>query len=343
MFNNTSILITGGTGSFGKHFIKQVLKSHNPKRLIVYSRDEQKQFDFGNELKSKLTKNQFDKMRFFIGDVRDLSRLELALQNVDFLVHAAALKIVMAAEYNPIECIKTNIIGAQNIISASLKCNVKKIIALSSDKATSPVNLYGATKLVSDKLFISANNIVGSNKSQFSVVRYGNVMGSRGSVIPFFINLMKNDNKFLPITHKSMTRFFITLDEGVDFVTKSFQRMQGGELFIPKIPSLYITDLASAIAPNLKQKIIGIREGEKIHEQMISSDESQLAIEYKDHFMIKPSIKFTGPKINYLKNKLGEKGKYVKENFCYDSHSNKDFLNIKQIKLYLKKFINDSL
>ena len=255
MFDKSTILVTGGTGSFGSLFIRRILENYKPKKVIVFSRDELKQYEMEKDLNHK-------KLRFFLGDVRDLQRLEIAMKNVDFVVHAAALKHVPAAEYNPVEFVKTNVNGAENIIYAAMKNKVKKVIALSTDKAANPINLYGATKLVSDKLFVSANNFLGSDETRFSVVRYGNVVGSRGSIVPYFKKLISEKSSFLPITDKRMTRFWITLDHGVDFVLKSFQRMHGGEVFIPKIPSIQIINLAKAMAPNLKIKFIGIRPGE---------------------------------------------------------------------------------
>jgi len=325
MFNNKIILVTGGTGSFGKKFVEIVSKKFKPKKIIVFSRDELKQFEMSLKFNASF-------MRYFIGDVRDANRLKTAMQDVDFVVHAAALKQVPAAEYNPMECIKTNIHGAENVIQAALKNNVKKVIALSTDKAVNPINLYGATKLASDKLFVAANNISGNNKTIFSVVRYGNVVGSRGSVVPFFNSLIRDKQKYLPITDKEMTRFWILLSEGVTFVLKGFQRMQGGEIFVPKIPSVYITDLAKSMAPNLKQKEIGIRPGEKIHEVMVPKDDSRLTFEFKDHFVISPSIIFDNYKKDFSKNKLNELGKRVPVNFEYNSGINKIFLNISQIK-----------
>tara|TARA_Y100000816_G_C26078608_1_gene568142 strand:- start:362 stop:1360 length:999 start_codon:yes stop_codon:yes gene_type:complete len=329
-FNNSKILITGGTGSFGKKFISEVLKNHKPKKVIVFSRDELKQFEMQQLYNQKC-------MRYFIGDVRDKQRMIEATSDIDFVVHAAALKQVPAAEYNPLECIKTNIYGAENVISACIQNKVKKVIALSTDKAAGPINLYGATKLASDKLFVAANNFTGPSNTIFSVVRYGNVIGSRGSVLPFFQELLKNKAKYIPITHKDMTRFWITLDQGVDFVIKNFGRMKGGEIFVPKIPSVLITDLAKAIAPNLEHKTIGIRPGEKIYETMFTSNESHLIVEFKDHYVIKPSIRITSSNVNYNNNKLGEKGKNIKQIFEYNSKSNTDFLNIKQIKKLIKK------
>jgi len=317
--NNKTILITGGTGSFGKKFVETVLKKFKPKKLIIFSRDELKQHEMSN---SKFKNSKI--LRYFIGDVRDFERLKIAFKEVDYVVHAAALKQVPTAEYNPTECIKTNIYGAENVIRASIECKVKKIIALSTDKAVNPINLYGATKLASDKLFVAANNLTGKQKTFFSVVRYGNVVGSRGSVVPLFQNLIKNKSKFLPITHKEMTRFWITLEEGVNFVTKSFDKMQGGEIFVPKIPSVKIVDLAKAMAPNLKSKIIGIRSGEKLHELLFSKEESNKIIEHNNYYEILPSIKFH----NLSKNKYKKNNK---KQFEYRSDKN-NFLTIKQIK-----------
>jgi len=323
MFNNKSILITGATGSFGKKFIAKVLEEYKPKRLIVYSRDELKQFEMQQLFNHK-------SMRYFLGDVRDKSRLLEATNGVDFVIHAAALKQVPAAEYNPSECIKTNVFGAMNVIDACIQNNVTKIIALSTDKAANPINLYGATKLASDKLFIAANNKVGSKDISFSVVRYGNVIGSRGSVIPFFKKLVANGAKSLPITNVKMTRFLISLDEGVKFVLKGFKRMQGGELFVPKLPSVKIIDLAMALAPDLKQEIIGIRPGEKLHEVMCPADDSHLTLEFDDHYVITPSITFQTPK-DYTKNKINEIGKKVPLGFEYNSGNNDIWLGKEEL------------
>jgi UDP-N-acetylglucosamine 4,6-dehydratase len=328
MFNNKSILITGGTGSFGNAFIQKIIKNYKPSRLIIYSRDEMKQ----NEMSKKFDEKKYPFFRFFLGDVRDLERLNLALRNVDYVVHAAALKQVPAAEYNPTEFIKTNIDGAKNVIQASLQNNVKKVIALSTDKACNPINLYGATKLVSDKLFISANNYVGKVKQSFSVVRYGNVIGSRGSIVPFFKKLSEDNANYFPITDSRMTRFWLSLDEGVNFVFKSFSRMMGGEIFIPIIPSIKITDLAKAINPNIKLKIIGIRPGEKLHELMFSEDDSQLIVRFKDHYVITPTIaSFGKTKNSYLINSLKERGQKISKRIVYSSDKN-DFLTVKEIK-----------
>lgn len=324
MFNNKSILITGGTGSFGKECIRILLERYQPHRLIVYSRDELKQFEMSQQFNQTV-------MRYFIGDVRDRERLTTAMRGVDFVIHAAALKQVPAAEYNPMECIKTNINGAENVIKAALDNNVEKVIALSTDKAANPVNLYGATKLVSDKLFTAANNIAGGHYTKFAVVRYGNVVGSRGSVIPFFQKLINEGAKTLPITDENMTRFWITLPQGVEFVLKSFQRMHGGEVFVPKIPSSKITDLARAVSQSADLKIIGIRPGEKLHETMCPADDSHLTLEFGDHYVIKPCINFVAP-IDYTTNNLGEVGKPVQKGFEYSSGNNPRFLSIKEIQ-----------
>tara|TARA_B100001059_G_C17831659_1_gene585072 strand:- start:3542 stop:4543 length:1002 start_codon:yes stop_codon:yes gene_type:complete len=326
MFNNKSILITGGTGSFGQKFVKTLISKYKTKKIIIFSRDELKQFDMLNDLKE-----HEDKLRFFLGDVRDFDRVNFALKNVDYVVHAAALKQVPAAEYNPSEFIKTNVLGAENIYKASLQNNVKKVVALSTDKAASPINLYGASKLMSDKIFISANNFVGSGRTRFSVVRYGNVVNSRGSVLPFFRELIKNNSKFFPITDPDMTRFFITLQQGVDFVIDSFRRMHGAEIFVPKIPSIKITDLASALDPTKKHKIIGIRPGEKIHEVMCPKEDYLNTIEFDDHFIIRPSIKIIDQKINFKINKLKEKGTSASKNFEYNSLNNSHYLSKSKI------------
>lgn len=324
MLNNKSILITGGTGSFGKFFVKAVLSKYKPKKIIVYSRDELKQFEMQQEFYG-------NEVQYFIGDVRDGARLKSAMQNIDFVVHAAALKQVPAAEYNPLECIKTNIHGAQNIIDAALECNVNKVIVLSTDKAANPINLYGATKLVSDKLFVAANNISTSTNTTFSVVRYGNVVGSRGSVIPYFKKLIENGAEYLPITDARMTRFWITLSQGVNFVLSSFARMHGGEIFVPKIPSIRTIDLAKAMAPYLPTRIVGVRPGEKLHEIMCPSDESHRTLEFSDHYVVCPTIKFEGLEIDFSRNKLGELGNPVKPSFEYNSGNNPHFLNSDEI------------
>ncbi len=324
MFNGKSILVTGGTGSFGCHFIRTLLNQYQPERLIVFSRDELKQFEMQAEFSSPA-------MRYFLGDVRDEERLSRAMRGVDLVVHAAALKQVPTAEYNPMECIRTNVLGAENVIHAAIENNVKKVVALSTDKAANPVNLYGATKLLSDKLFIAANNIVGKNPSRFAVVRYGNVMGSRGSVIPLFKKLISEQARSLPITDVRMTRFWITLTQGVNFVIQSFSRMQGGELFIPKIPSARMVDVASAMAPELDHHIIGIRPGEKLHEIMISSDNSFHTYEFDDHYVIAPATQFSISR-DYAHNASGEGGKLVTEGFHYSSDSNPHFLGVEELR-----------
>jgi UDP-N-acetylglucosamine 4,6-dehydratase len=325
MFDNKSILITGGTGSFGKRFSAYLINNFSPKKVIIYSRDELKQFEMQQEFDAPC-------MRFFIGDVRDKARLKSAMRDVDFVVHAAALKQVPAAEYNPNECIKTNINGAQNVIDAAISCDVKRVIALSTDKAANPVNLYGATKLASDKLFVAANNIAGARGPRFAVVRYGNVVGSRGSVVPFFRKLIEQGKTVLPVTHAEMTRFWITLDEGVEFVVKNFNRMQGGEIFVPKIPSIRIVDLVESISGNRNYELVGIRPGEKLHEVMVPEEMAHHSIEYDDHYVITPAIKFFDKNINYLKNKLGEKGQPVADKFEYHSGSNPHFLTVEELK-----------
>lgn len=323
MFDGKSILITGGTGSFGKVFIRELLDRYNPKRVIVYSRDELKQF----EMQQAYTD---DCMRFFIGDVRDAARLEVAMTDVDYVVHAAAMKQVPASEYNPMECIKTNVLGAQNVIDAAIRGGVRRVLALSTDKAANPINLYGATKLCSDKLFAAANNLVGRQDTQFSVVRYGNVIGSRGSVVPYFKKLIAFGAEELPITDERMTRFWITLRQGVDFVIRAFSRMKGGEIFVPKIPSAKIVDIAEALAPGLPIKIIGIRPGEKLHEVMCPADDSYLTIEFEKHYVIQPSISFKS-QIDYYRDSEGNQGKKVKDGFEYSSGNNPWFLNKDEI------------
>ncbi len=298
MFQDRSILITGGTGSFGRKFIRTLLAQHKPRRVVVFSRDELKQYEMQQEFDAPC-------MRYFLGDVRDRERLAQAVRGVDFVVHAAALKQVPAAEYNPTECIRTNVNGAENVIHAAIENGVQKVIALSTDKAASPVNLYGATKLLSDKLFVAANNITGTHQTRFAVVRYGNVVGSRGSVVPYFRKLIDDGAKDIPITDPRMTRFWITLQQGVDFVLAGFERMYGGELFVPKIPSVRIADLATAMAPNLPQRNIGIRPGEKLHELMISRDDSLHTLEFSDHYFICPSIRFIESR-DYAHNRRSE-------------------------------------
>jgi len=329
MFNDASILITGGTGSFGKQYTKTILKHYNPKRIVIYSRDELKQYEMAQTFNDP-------SMRYLIGDVRDAERLDRAMKGIDYVIHAAALKHVPVAEYNPMECIKTNIHGAQNVISSAIANNVKKVIALSTDKAANPINLYGATKLASDKLFVAANNMTGSAQTRFGVVRYGNVVGSRGSVVPFFKKLIDNGATELPITHKEMTRFWITLQQGVDFVLKNFERMHGGEIFIPKIPSIQIMDLAKAYAPDLQTNIIGIRPGEKLHEIMCPADDSHLTLEFDDHYVICPTIKFHSSNFEYSTNNIGEKGKAVPMGYEYHSGNNPHFLTVEEIREFDK-------
>jgi len=333
MFNGKSVLITGGTGSFGYAYAKTLLSRYNIKRLVVFSRDELKQYDM-----MEYFKDHTEVMRFFIGDVRDKDRLIDAMQNIDIVIHAAAIKQVPAAEYNPMECIKTNIYGAENVIQAALLNNVDMVIALSTDKAANPINLYGATKLASDKLFVAANNMTGDRKTKFSVVRYGNVVGSRGSVVPLFKKLIEQNADCFPITHDQMTRFWITLQEGVDFVIKGFERMHGGEIFIPKIPSVRIIDLAKAMGKghNIPIKIIGIRPGEKLHEIMCPADDSHLTIEFDDYFIITPSISFGNNTFNYESSKLNETGARVKQGYEYSSLNN-SFLNSEEIMHYNDK------
>ena len=324
MFNHKNILITGGTGSFGKHFTRVLLKQYQPNKVIIFSRDELKQHEMQHEFNQAC-------MRYFIGDVRDKERLKMAMRGVDYVVHAAALKQVPAAEYNPMECIKTNIHGAESVINAAIYNEVEKVIALSTDKAANPINLYGATKLASDKLFIAANNMVGRPQPRFSVVRYGNVAHSRGSVIPYFKRLIEKGETALPITHPDMTRFWISLDEGVEFVIRSFQRMQGGGIFVPKIPSMRITDLAEALTGHTNHRIVGIRPGEKLHETMCPQDDSHLTIEFNDHFIISPTILFAH-EVNYRVNALGEQGSFVPQGFEYNSGTNDDFLSVEQLQ-----------
>ncbi len=327
MFNNKNILITGGTGSFGHMFVKTILENYKPKKLIIYSRDELKQFEMQKKFVNPV-------MRYFLGDVRDKERLNQALSGVDFVVHAAALKQVPAAEYNPMECVKTNVYGAENVINACILNKVNKVIALSTDKAANPINLYGACKLASDKLFVAANNISGNDNIKFSVVRYGNVVGSRGSVVPFFKGLLAKGEKVLPITDENMTRFWITLKSGVNFVIKGFERMHGGEIFVPKIPSVKIVDLARSLNSDIKIKFIGIRPGEKIHEVMCPNDDSHLTVEFKEYYVIKPSINFSDYNIDYTLNLQNEKGVPVSRGFKYDSGSNKHFLKVNEINDY---------
>ena len=330
MFDGQTILITGGTGSFGKQYTETLLNRYKPKKIIIFSRDELKQYEMQQVYNAEC-------MRYFIGDVRDKERMMQACKGVDYIIHAAAMKQVPAAEYNPMECIKTNIDGAENVIRAAIENEVKKVIALSTDKAANPVNLYGATKLCSDKLFVAANNMVGGEVPRFAVVRYGNVVGSRGSVVPFFRKLIADGEDSLPITDNSMTRFWITLQQGVDFVIKNFSRMKGGEIFVPKIPSVTMLDLAKAIAPDMPTHEIGIRPGEKLHEKMCPKDDSYRTIEFDDHYVISPSINFHDGNMNYLSNTLAEEGKPVAQGFSYDSGTNEWFLSVDETMALLKE------
>ncbi|MEG4441126.1 UDP-N-acetylglucosamine 4,6-dehydratase (inverting) [Microcoleus sp. AT9_B5] len=328
MFNDKTILITGGTGSFGKQCVKTLLSQYQPKKIIVYSRDELKQFEMAQKFDSVL-------MRYFIGDVRDEKRLALAMREVDYVIHAAALKHIPVAEYNPMECIKTNINGADNVINVALEQGVEKVMALSTDKAVNPINLYGATKLAADKLFVAANNLAGDRKTRFSVVRYGNVLGSRGSVVPFFHKLIREGATEIPITDPRMTRFWITLNQGIDFVLKNFTRMQGGEIFVPKIPSMKMTDMAEALAPGVPHKIVGIRPGEKLHEVMCPVESSHLTLEFDDHYVIKPTIEYSYS-LDYTTNALGEQGIPVAPDFVYSSDVNQEWLTATQLLEILK-------
>jgi UDP-N-acetylglucosamine 4,6-dehydratase len=324
MFDDKSILITGGTGSFGRQYVATIVERFRPRRLIVFSRDELKQYEMAREFNQRC-------MRYFLGDVRDRERLAQAMEGVDIVIHAAALKQVPAAEYNPMECIKTNVHGAENVIHAALVNEVDKVVALSTDKAANPVNLYGATKLASDKLFVAANNIAGSRRTRFAVARYGNVVGSRGSVVPLFRQLIEERCDHLPITDERMTRFWITLQQGVDFVLKALGRMRGGEIFVPKIPSVRIVDLARAMAPSLPHRIVGIRPGEKVHEVMCPADDSHLTLAFDDHYVIRPTITFTNRGNDFSVNGLGEKGAAVAQGFEYSSGSNPHFLGREEI------------
>ena len=327
MFNDKSILITGGTGSFGQRYVQTILARFKPARVIVYSRDELKQYEM---------QQRFDApcMRYFIGDVRDPARLRQAMRGVDYVIHAAALKQVPAAEYNPMECIKTNVHGAENVIGAAIENEVHRVIALSTDKAANPINLYGATKLASDKLFVAANNMVGSSRTRFAAVRYGNVVGSRGSVVPLFERLLRDGATSLPITDPRMTRFWISLQEGVDFVLENFSRMRGGEIFVPKIPSIRMTDLAEAMAPGVNTHTIGIRPGEKLHEIMCPSDDSHLTVEFAKHFVIRPTIRFHNVETDYIEDGLGDKGTPVNQGFEYNSGNNTHFLTPAEIRQF---------
>jgi UDP-N-acetylglucosamine 4,6-dehydratase len=325
--NDKSVMVTGGTGSFGKQFVRTVIDHYAPRRLIVFSRDELKQY----EMQQTFPAEQYPFMRFFIGDVRDRDRLDLAMRDVDYVIHAAAMKQVPTAEYNPFECIRTNIFGAENIVHAALRRNVRKVIALSTDKAANPVNLYGASKLASDKIFVAANNLAGADGPRFSVVRYGNVVGSRGSVVPFFKKLAESGAEELPITDPRMTRFWITLTQGVQFVLSSMELSRGGEIFVPKIPSTTIAGLASMIGPSLGQRIVGIRPGEKLHETMIPADDSRWTLELEDRYVILASFA-AAARDAYL----NRGAKPVDEGFAYASDTNPDQLDARGLRLLLE-------
>jgi UDP-N-acetylglucosamine 4,6-dehydratase len=324
VFEGKSILVTGGAGSFGKHFVRTLLAKSAFKRLILFSRDEGKHFDMQSEFSDP-------RLRFFIGDVRDVVRLRQAMRDVDYVIHAAALKQVPAAEYNPMECIKTNVYGAENVIAAAIETGVERVIALSTDKAANPVNLYGATKLCSDKLFVAANNVAGGRRTRFAVVRYGNVVGSRGSVVPYFRKLIAEGATELPITDMRMTRFWITLTQGVEFVTAAFARMRGGEIFVPKIPSMRITDLAESIAPGMKRVEVGVRPGEKLHEVMCPGDDAHLVVEFSRHFVIRPSIRFI-ESVDYFEDAFEGRGTAAPDGFEYNSGTNPNFLSVAELR-----------
>jgi UDP-N-acetylglucosamine 4,6-dehydratase len=324
--NDKSVLVTGGTGSFGKHFVKTVIENYKPRRLVIYSRDELKQY----EMQQLFPMDQHPFMRYFIGDVRDRDRLDMALNNIDYVIHAAALKQVPTAEYNPFECIRTNVFGAENLVYAALRRNVRKVIALSTDKAANPVNLYGASKLASDKIFVAANNLAGADGTRFSVVRYGNVFGSRGSVVPFFRKLAAEGADEIPITDPRMTRFWITLTQGVNFVLSSMELSRGGEIFVPKIPSTTVTDLASSICPSLGQKIVGVRPGEKLHETMIPADDSRWTVELEDRYVILASFAAAAREAS-----LNRGAKPVPEGFAYSSDNNPEALDVRGLQAML--------
>ena len=325
--NDKTVLVTGGTGSFGKHFLKTVIANYKPKKLIVFSRDELKQF----EMQQEFGQDKYPFIRYFIGDVRDRDRLDLALRDVDYVVHAAAMKQVTTAEYNPFECIRTNVFGAENIVTAAIRCGVKRVVALSTDKAANPVNLYGASKLASDKIFVAANNLSGADGCRFSVVRYGNVFGSRGSGVPFFKKLVEDGVDSLPITDPRMTRFWITLTQGVNFVLSSMEMMKGGEIYVPKIPSTTIPQLATLVSPSLKQHVIGIRPGEKLHETMIPADDAHCTVELEDRFVILQSFANAARQAY-----LHRGGKPVAEGFSYSSDSNPEKLDARGLQTLLQ-------
>ena len=326
--NNKNILVTGGTGSFGKYFVNKVLSNYSANRLIIFSRDEQKQY----EMSEQFSPQKYSELRYFLGDVRDYDRLLMAMRGIDIVIHAAALKIVPSAEYNPFECIRTNVMGAENVVKASIFNEVQKVIALSTDKAANPINLYGASKLASDKIFVGANNY-SSNQTIFSVVRYGNVLGSRGSIYPVLKKILDEGKKVFPITDKRMTRFWITLNQGVNFVLSCLKSMRGGEIFIPKIPSMKIIDFAQAIGPDCNLEFVGIRPGEKLHEIMITEDDSRYTLELEDRYIITPVLSFWDEKYNL-------DGKPVQENFTYKSDTNKEWIEGKQILNFLKEIHN---
>lgn len=322
MLSDRTVLVTGGTGSFGHTFVPMTLQRYNPKKIIIFSRDEMKQWEMSKRFEGD------SRVRFFIGDVRDKDRLYRALDGVDYVIHAAATKIVPTAEYNPFECVKTNVIGAMNLIDACIDQRIKRVVALSTDKASSPVNLYGATKLASDKLFVAGNSYAGGHNTRFAVVRYGNVMGSRGSVIPFFHSI--RERGVLPITDERMTRFMISLEQGVELVWHAFEDMVGGEVYVKKIPSMKVTDLASAIAPECKLEFVGIRPGEKLHEQMISAEDAYYTYEYPEHFKILPTINNWGASVERIKD-----GRKVEEGFIYSSDNNHDWMSAQQLRAWL--------
>jgi UDP-N-acetylglucosamine 4,6-dehydratase len=325
-----SVLVTGGTGSFGRAFVRKLLSAKPPRRLIVFSRDEQKQETMAQEMRAAFPA-LFNRLRFFIGDVRDTDRLELAMRDVDLVVHAAALKIVPTAEYNPFECVLTNVHGAENVVKSALRTSVKKVVALSTDKAANPINLYGATKLASDKIMVAANNLSGQ-RTRFGVVRYGNVIGSRGSVVPFFEDLLRRGAKALPITDPRMTRFWITIEQGVAFVLSSLEMMQGGEIFVPKIPSMRIVDLANAIAPGVPHEVVGVRPGEKLHEVMITEDDARMTLELDDRYVICP------PTADWNRVHLLERGaKPVADGFRYSSDLNTEWLDGSSLNDMIKR------
>jgi len=325
--NDKNVLVTGGTGSFGKRFVRTVLDHFQPRRLIIFSRDELKQF----EMTQMFSREENEMLRFFIGDVRDYERLVLALRNVDYVIHAAALKHVPIAEYNPFECIRTNVIGGENLVRAAIHCGVEKVIALSTDKAVNPVNLYGASKLAADKIFVAANNLSGRDGVDFSVVRYGNVVGSRGSVVPFFEKLINEGADHLPITDDRMTRFWITLDQGVGFVLSSMQTMNGGEIFVPKIPSMHVRELATAMAPDLPQKVIGIRPGERLHEILVAEADARSTLELPDRYIVEPEFAYWS-----RESHSNEGATPLAEDFSYTSDNNKQWLSADEMQSWLK-------